>query len=97
MSGYLIADVVSVNDPALYDRYKPLVPQSMRAFGGSYLARSGEVTVLEGAWSPKRLVVVRFPSAARAVEWWSSGTYHEARDMRQAATETNMIVVDGVG
>ena len=95
MSGYLIADVTAINDPGLYGRYQSLVPPSLRAFNGSYLARGGDVTVLEGGWHPRRLVIVRFENAARAAAWWDSDQYREARGMRQAATRTNMIVVEG--
>lgn len=95
MSGYLIADVTAVKDPGLYGRYQTLVPPSLDAFNGSYLARGGDVTVLEGGWRPGRLVIVRFSSAARAVQWWESDLYADARRMRQAATQTNMIVVAG--
>jgi uncharacterized protein (DUF1330 family) len=95
MSGYLVADVTAINDPGLYERYEPLVPLSLRAFNGTYLARGGDVTVLEGSWHPHRLVIVRFESAAQAAAWWDSGQYRDARGMRQAATQTNMIVVEG--
>src|SRR5712692_1173459 len=96
MTGYLIADVTDVKDASLYQRYKPLVPASLQAFNGTSLTRGGSVTVLEGSWHPERIVVVRFDSAARAMQWWASDEYREARGMRQAATETNMIVVEGV-
>lgn len=96
MSGYLIADVTAIHDPGLYQRYQPLVPPSLRPFDGSYLARGGDVTVLEGNWHPSRLVIVRFESAARARSWWESDRYRDARCMRQAATQTNMIVVEGI-
>jgi uncharacterized protein (DUF1330 family) len=95
VSGYLIADVTAIHDPGLYERYQPLVPPSLRSFNGAYLARGGDVTVLEGSWHPRRLVIVRFDSAAQAAAWWESDQYRNARDMRQAATRTNMIVVEG--
>jgi len=96
MTGFLIADVTDVKDASLYQRYKPLVPASLQAFSGTYLTRGGTVTVLEGSWHPERIVVVRFESAARATQRWASDEYREARGLRRAATETNMIVVEGV-
>jgi uncharacterized protein (DUF1330 family) len=39
----------------------------------AYLARGGETTVLEGAWTPNRMVILEFPDAARA--WYASGAY----------------------
>jgi uncharacterized protein (DUF1330 family) len=65
MSGYVVADVTTVKDPGLYQRYQALVPLSLRAFNGTYLARGGEVTVLEGSWQPRRLVIVLFESVRR--------------------------------
>jgi uncharacterized protein (DUF1330 family) len=96
MTGYLIADVTDVKDASLYQRYKPLVPASLQAFNSTYLARGGSVTVPEGSWHPERIAVVRFDSPARAMQWWASDEYREARGLRQALTETNMIVVEGV-
>jgi uncharacterized protein (DUF1330 family) len=92
---YLIADVVAVDDADAYEAYKPLVPPTLEAFGARYLARSGAVTLLEGDWRPSRVVVVRFDSASRAKEWWSSPIYAEAKRARHRAASTNMIVVEG--
>jgi uncharacterized protein (DUF1330 family) len=96
MSALLIVDVVSREDPAGYERYKPLVPPTLHAFGAAYLARSGPVTVLEGECQPRRLVVVRFDDAETAKRWWTSPQYAQAKRLRQEATRTNMIVVEGV-
>lgn len=95
MAAYVLVDVVSVNDPDLYDRYKQLVPPTLEKYGGTFLARRGSVRVLEGAWDPERVVVIQFDSTQRAVDWWSSVEYQEPRRMRQGATVTNMIVVEG--
>jgi len=96
MAAYLIADVTRVDDLALYDRYKPLVPPTLQAYGGTYLARSGPVTVLEGGWNPERIVIVRFDSVHQGVAWWTSEEYRDAKRLRQEATVTNLIVVEGV-
>jgi uncharacterized protein (DUF1330 family) len=54
-----------------------------------------QVSVLEGTWQPTRIVIVRFESVQRAVAWWDSEEYRNAKRMRQRATATNMIVVEG--
>jgi uncharacterized protein (DUF1330 family) len=94
MSGYVLADVTTVKDPGLYQIYQALVPPSLRAFDGTYLAR-GDVTVLEGSWQPRRVVIVRFESVAQATTWWDSDQYRAARAMPRAATVTNLTVVAG--
>ena len=96
MVAYLIADVVNIRDDAAYDRYKPLVPPTLATFGARYLARSGTVQVLEGDWHPSRVVIVRFDSLERASDWWGSPQYANAKRLRQEASATNMIVVEGV-
>jgi uncharacterized protein (DUF1330 family) len=96
MAAYLIADVVTIRDDAAFDRYKPLVPPTLATFGARYLARSGAVQVLEGDWHPSRVVIVRFDSLERASDWWGSPRYAGAKRLRQEATTTNMIVVEGV-
>jgi len=45
---------------------------------------------------PKRFVVVEFPNVEQAKAWWASPEYAEAKALRQATSETQMIVVDGV-
>src|SRR6266542_4989241 len=86
---------VEVLDPARYEQYKQMVPPSLERYGGRFLVRGGKVETLEGDWSPKRLVIVEFPSVAKAQEWWSSEEYREAKALRQATAKTQMIVVEG--
>lgn len=50
MSGYVLADVTTVKVPRPYQRYH---------------ARGGEVTVLEGSWQPRWLVIVRLRASRR--------------------------------
>src|SRR5262249_40153595 len=95
MSAYVIVDI-DVRDPDLYEHHKRAVPPSIDAFGGRYLARGGRTEVLEGEWTPKRLVILEFEDAERAKAWLNSREYAEARAMRQRATRTNMVVIEGV-
>ncbi len=95
MAAYLIVEV-SVEDPELYARYRELVPASLEAWDGHFLVRGGASRTLEGDWDPERIVVIRFPSVEQAQAWWSSDAYREARELRQRAATTRMIVVDGV-
>jgi len=69
---------------------------TLQAYGGRFLVRGGKVDVLEGSWSPKRLVIVEFPDVAKAKAWWASAGYAEPKAIRQSASETNMIVVEGI-
>ena len=95
MSAYLIVQV-EVTEPAGYDQYKKMVPSSLAAYGGKFVVRGGACETLEGSWQPKRLVVLEFPSVAKAKHWWASEEYRDAKALRQRAAKTEMIVVEGI-
>ena len=94
MPAYLLVEV-EVTDPAGYDEYKEMVPSSLVAYGGKFVVRGGACETLEGTWQPKRIVVLEFPSAARAKEWWASAEYSAAKALRQRTAKTQMILVEG--
>ena len=96
MPAYLIVEIRGVRDEQTYARYRDRVSAQLAAFGGQYLVRGGKAERLEGEWEPRRIVVVKFESAQAAKRWWSSEDYRELREMRQASTETNMILVEGI-
>ena len=95
MSAYIVVEI-EVKDLQRYENYKAMVPSSLEAYGGRFLVRGGKVETLEGDWSPKRFVLVEFPSVAEAKAWWDSSEYADAKALRQATATTQMIVVDGV-
>lgn len=95
MPAYIVVEV-EVLDPDRYEKYKSMVPPSLKAYGGRFLVRGGKVETLEGDWSPKRFVVVEFPSVEQAKAWWGSTEYAEAKALRQATANTQMIVVEGI-
>ncbi len=95
MPAYIVVQI-TVRDAVTYERYKQLAPPSIAAYGGRYLARGGLTETLEGSWRPTRLVVLEFPSVERAREWWSSPEYAEAKALRQASAETQMVLLEGL-
>ena len=54
MAAYLIADTEITNHQT-YDEYKRQVAPVIAKFGGRFLVRGGEQTVLEGTWQPQSL------------------------------------------
>jgi uncharacterized protein (DUF1330 family) len=95
MSAYLIVQV-DVTDAAGYDEYKKMVPPSLAAYAGKFVVRGGACETLEGSWQPKRLVVLEFPSVAKAKQWWASDEYRDAKALRQRTARTEMILLEGV-
>ena len=95
MSAYVIADI-DVQDPVRYADYRKMVPASIEAYGGRFLARGGKVESLEGPWEPKRTVIVEFPSVERAKAWWDSAEYAPAKALRRAASQGSLILLEGL-
>jgi uncharacterized protein (DUF1330 family) len=96
MAAFLIVDIAQIRDESTYKHYRQQVSPGLSAAGGQYLARGGAIEVLEGGWEPTRIVLVRFDSSAAARCWWASNDYASLKQMRQASTTTNMILVEGV-
>ena len=95
MAAYLIGDV-EVVDAAGFDEYRRQVPATVAAYGGRYLARGGAVETLEGSWSPKRCVILEFPSMAQLKVWWDSPEYVPLRALRERTTRSSIVVTEGV-
>jgi len=95
MSAYVIVNI-EVTDPGPYERYKAMAQESLTAYGGRFIVRGGQAECLEGTWEPKRVVVLEFPDAARAKEWWSAEEYRPAKALREASAKSDMILVAGI-
>jgi uncharacterized protein (DUF1330 family) len=95
MAAYVIVET-DVTDPEAYERYKAAASGAAAAAGGRYLARGGDLEVLEGDWRPPRLVILEFEDLAAARRWYDSEPYREARRLREGAARMRMVAVQGV-
>jgi uncharacterized protein (DUF1330 family) len=95
MPAYLIVET-DITDPEQYEQYKAASPAAIGAAGGRFVVRGGELAVLEGDWSPKRLVVVEFDDLETARRFYESPEYQEAIKLREGAASLNMVAVEGV-
>ena len=94
-AAYVIADI-TVTDAEKMANYRVWSTKAMQEHGAEVLVRGGAVEVLEGPWTPSRLVVLKFPSRAQARAFYDSETYAHAKTLREGAGIVRMIVVDGV-
>jgi len=94
-SAYIIANV-TVTNPAQYEEYKKLSSAAMHVYGAEVCVRGGKAQVLEGDWTPERVVVLKFPSLAAAQTFYDSPEYGKARASREGAAVMRMIAVEGV-
>jgi uncharacterized protein (DUF1330 family) len=95
MAAYLISDI-TVRDGAAFEVYRTRAADAIHTYGGRYLARLGEVQVLEGSWNPNMIVIVEFPNLERARVWYHSPEYALALEMHDKALGRNLILVNGV-
>ena len=94
MAGYVIADI-DVTDPVAYQEYVKLTPAIIAKYGGKFLVRGGEAEVVEGTWTPNRLVVLEFESIERAKEFYRSDEYRPVMEIRHKTAVSNMVIVEG--
>lgn len=95
MAGYAIFDERIV-DPGCLERYRELALPSIAQYGGRFIVRGGAITSLEGGWSPERLVIIEFESAARAQAWYDSPEYGAARRAREGGIDMRVVIVEGM-
>ncbi|NTY63879.1 DUF1330 domain-containing protein [Mycolicibacterium sphagni] len=79
-------------------------PEGMKAYGKAAGAAMGGVKVLavdakpqvlEGNWHGHQTVVLEFESVEAAQAWYDSEAYSAARGLRQAAADTNAVILAG--
>jgi uncharacterized protein (DUF1330 family) len=92
---YVIVNV-EVHDPVAYEPYRVAAPATIARYGGRYLARAGQTEVLEGDWTPKRLVVLEFESIDRVHAWLDSAEYGAIKHLRHRHATSTMVVIEGV-
>ena len=95
MPGYIVLES-EIIDQEKYDKYRQMAGASIEQYGGRFIVRGGNPERLEGDWSPKRIVVIEFPSAERAKAWFNSPEYAPARAVRKEAARVKLVVVEGV-
>jgi uncharacterized protein (DUF1330 family) len=87
---------IEVKNSSGYEEYKKKGGLTITAYGGKPLARGGKAEVFEGNWHPKRMVILEFKTLEDAKRWWNSPEYTEARKLRQASADTNVVFVEGL-
>ena len=94
MSAYLIADV-EVHDQNVYGDYRRQVLPLVQKHGGRFIVRGGAHEVLEGAWQPKRVVIIEFPDMPTLKAWYNSPEYAKLIALRQGVSRGSLIAVEG--
>jgi len=91
--GYWLARV-DVKNPEGYKPYTIAIQPIFKKFGARYLTRGGRSENVEGE-NRSRNVVIEFPDFAAALACYRSPEYAEAKKLRAAASEGDIVVLEG--
>ena len=94
-AGYVIAQL-KVTNPEIYKEQVAKVTEVVKKFGGEHLVSNGEYQVVEGEDNLPRLVIIKFPSYEKALEWYHSDEYKPVKDIRLQNSEGSNIIVKGI-
>ncbi|MFO6464438.1 DUF1330 domain-containing protein [Jannaschia sp. KMU-145] len=91
--GYWIAHG-RVDDPDAYDLYRAANAAPLAEYGGRFLVRGGQRSVVEGDAKP-RTVVIEFPDFQAAMDCYNSAGYQAAMRLREGISESDLVIAEG--
>ena len=94
MPVYLIIDI-TITDQDVFGEFVARVPAVVEQYGGHYLARSGEVSIMVGDWRPERIVLIEFETIVQVEEFFASPEYLALVTLREQSAATRAIIVEG--
>ena len=94
MKAYVIV-LETVTDEETFAAYRSGVVATLEEFGGRFIVRGGQLTVVEGEWPHPRLVMIEFPSRDAAEGWYHSPAYQKLLPLRLRSAVGNLVIVDG--
>lgn len=92
--GYLVAHI-RVNDKEGFEKFKEMVGPVISEYGGKVLVRNPNPDVREGSDSGL-VIILEFESIEGARKFYESDKYTEARAVRELASDTDLILVEGM-
>lgn len=93
--GYWIAHI-EVHDPEAYKPYLTTAMPAYEEFGAKFLVRGGKSEAVDGEMlAGRRHVVIEFETIEKAWACWNSETYQNARKHRLAASNGEIVIVEG--
>ena len=88
MKAYVIVQE-TITDEAKFAEYRAQVLPTVEAFGGEFVIRGGDWTLVEGEWPCPRLVIIAFASREAAEGWYKSPAYQKLLPLRLQASRSN--------
>jgi len=94
MAAFVIFDV-EIRDLARYQEFMTGVKPALEAAGAKYLTRGGAHKVYEGDWTPRRIVLIEFPSLEAWETFYYGPTYQGLKAIRDACSSARLVGVTG--
>jgi uncharacterized protein (DUF1330 family) len=95
MAAYVIFDV-DIRDSGRYQDFMTKVKPALAEAGARYLARGGAHKVHEGDWSPRRIVLLEFPSIDAWESFYYGPVYQGLKSVRDECSSARLVSVEGV-
>ena len=92
---YVIFDV-EIGDVAKFQEFMSGVKPAIEQAGAKYLVRGGAHTVHEGDWTPRRIVLLEFPSMEAWETFYNGPTYQRLKGIRDACSSARLVSVVGL-
>ena len=92
--GYLVAHI-RVHDKEGFEKFKEMSGPVISEYGGKVLVRNPSPDVREGSDSGLA-IVIEFENIEGARKFYESDKYIEARAVRELASDTELILVEGM-
>jgi len=94
MSSYLVIDTEVIDEDA-FSEFVVKIYDAAIAAGGTFLVRGSDLDVVEGDWTPQRLVIMSFDSDDGAGEFVRSTAYTALEELRLRAVRSKVVVAAG--
>ena len=92
-----VVDNFTIHDKDVYRKYEKGFFPVLQKHGGSFHTYDDSTVTFEGS-EPRegRMVILQFPSAEAATNWYNDPEYQDAIKIRQSASTGRVICVEGV-
>ena len=94
MSSYLVIDTEVIDEDA-FSEFVVKIYDAVIAEGGTFIVRGSDLDVIEGEWTPQRLVIMSFDSDDGAGEFVRSAAYSSLEELRLRAVRSSVVVAAG--
>ena len=95
MKGYWIAVYKNLENIENIKKYAEKATLAIKKYNGKILARGGKIETIEGAPSP-RTVLMEFTSMAEALKCYHSDEYQEAKKIGKGEFNRHIQIVEGI-